>query len=311
MILVTGATGTVGAELAPQLLAAGQAVRVLTRDPAKAARFAPGVQIATGDLGKPETLAPALHGVHAVYLISQAVQVNGVLTAARRAGVRRIVRQSTMEAGFDPAPGPGRWHRDAELAIERSGLAWTHLRPAMMMTNTAAWWAPGIRAAGTVRFPGGQGRLSPVDPRDVAAVASAVLTQPGHDGHAYDVTGPELLTIGDMVAILARVLGRDIRYIDVPEAEIRDSMAASGALPGLAAALAETLAGIRAGRFARIADTVARLTGQPGTPYQAWCHQHASAFQSASGCDLTGHPAEVTHCDAQRVAAQISSPLLT
>lgn len=98
-----------------------------------------------------------------------------------------------------------------------------------MMTNTATWWAPSIRATSTIRFPGGQGRLSPVDPRDIAAAACAVLTQPGHHGHAYDVTGPELLTIADMVAILARVLGREIQYIDVPETEIRHSMTASGA----------------------------------------------------------------------------------
>ena len=282
MILVTGATGTVGSELVPRLLAAGQAVRVLTRDPAKTARFGNQVQVAAGDLDKPQTLAAAMDGVRAVYLISQAGQVGGVITTARQAGVRHIVRQSTMEAGFGPPPGPGRWHRDAELAIERSGLDWTHLRPAMMMPNTAAWWAPGIRATRTVRFPGGAGRLSPVDPRDVAATACAVLTQPSHHGHAYDVTGPQLLTIGDMVAIVASELSLDIQYIDVPEEEAGAAMAESGAPPALVAALVETLAGIRAGRFAYVAGTVARLTGHPGTTYQTWCHEHADAFQAGS-----------------------------
>jgi hypothetical protein len=82
-----------------------------------------------------------------------------------------------------------------------------------------------------------------------------------------------------MVAILARVTGRDIQYIDMSETEVRDSMAASGAPPALATALAETMAGIRANRFAYVADTVARLTGHPGTTYQTWCQQHAGAFQ--------------------------------
>jgi NAD(P)H-binding len=173
MILVTGATGTVGAELVPRLLAAGQAVRVLTRDPAKTAHLENEVEKATGDLDKPETLAAAMDSVQAVYLISQAGQADAAVAAARQAGVRHIVRQSTMEAGFDPPLGPRRWHRQAEQAIERSGLAWTHLRPTMMMTNTAAGWAPGIRATGTVRFPGGTGRLSPVDPRDIAVVPCA------------------------------------------------------------------------------------------------------------------------------------------
>jgi len=279
MILVTGATGNVGSDLVLRLLAAGQAVRVLTRDPARAARFGNQVQTATGDLDKPETLASAMDGVRAVYLLSQANQVDGAVTAAKRAGVRHIVRQSTMEAGFDPPLGPGRWHRDAELTIERSGLAWTHLRPTMMMTSTAVWWAPGIRASRMVRFPGGDGRLSPVDPRDIAAAACTVLTQPGHGGHAYDVTGPELLTIGEMVAVLAGVTGQNIQYVDMSETEIRDSMAASGAPPTLAIALAETLAGIRANRFAHVADTIARLTGAPGTTFLTWCQQHADAFQ--------------------------------
>lgn len=283
MILVTGATGNVGAELVPQLLAAGQAVRVLAHDPTKAAHLGNQVQQAAGDLDKPETLASVMHGVRAVYLVAQAGQVHGAVAAAQRAGVRHIVRQSTMEAGIDPPLGPGRWHREAELAIERSGLAWTHLRPTMMMVNTSAWWAPGIRASQTVRFPGGDGRVSPVDPRDIAATACAVLTQPGHEGHAYDVTGPQLLTIGEMVAILSRVLGHDIRYVDVPEAEAGQQMASSGAPPALVAALLETLAGIRANKFACIADTVARLTGHPGRTYQTWCQEHVGAFQPAAG----------------------------
>jgi hypothetical protein len=149
----------------------------------------------------------------------------------------------------------------------------------MLMVNTSAWWAPGIRTSKTVRFPGGHGRISPVDPRNIAATACAVLTQPGHQGRAYDVTGPQLLTIAEMVAILSGVLGQDIRYLDVPETEAGAWMAQSGAPPTVVAALLETLAGIRANKFAYIADTVARLTGHPGRTYQTWCQEHADGFQ--------------------------------
>lgn len=115
-----------------------------------------------------------------------------------------LVRQSTLEAGAKPPYGPGIWHREAEQAIEDSGLAWAHLRPTMM-SNTVGWWAESIRTRGTMFFPGGEGRVSPVDSDGVAAVAAALLTNRSRAGQAYDVTGPELLTIGDMVAALARV----------------------------------------------------------------------------------------------------------
>src|SRR6266511_3878694 len=248
MILVTGATGNVGTHLVSRLLAAGQQVRVLVRDPAKVEHLGPDVERAQGDLDQADTLPPAMAGVRVVYLISDTSQVENVVAAAKEAGVAHIVRQSTIEAGATPPLGPGRWPREAELLIERSGLAWTHLRPTMMMVNTIQWWAGSIAAQGTVFFPGGDGRVSPVDPRDIAAVASAVLTQPAHAGHAYDVTGPQLLTIGEMV-------------------------------PTLAAALVETLGGLRSNRFAYVADTVERRTGHAGRTYEAWCREHVGAFE--------------------------------
>jgi uncharacterized protein YbjT (DUF2867 family) len=101
------------------------------------------------DLDKPDTLAGACHRVWAMYVIARTDQVRGMVDLAKGAGVRHIVRQSTMEAGFDPPVGPGRWHREAELVIERSGIPYTHLRPTMIMANTLAWWR---RTSGRVRW---------------------------------------------------------------------------------------------------------------------------------------------------------------
>jgi uncharacterized protein YbjT (DUF2867 family) len=108
-----------GEQLRTELVADALTNAVAARDPAAGMAF----------LDQPQTLASALDGVRAIYLVARSDQVATMVTAARHAGVQHIVRQSTMEAGFDPPLGPGRWHRTAELTIERSGLAWTHLRP--------------------------------------------------------------------------------------------------------------------------------------------------------------------------------------
>jgi uncharacterized protein YbjT (DUF2867 family) len=283
MILVTGATGNVGTHLVPYLLKADQRVRVLVRDPAKVSHLSGHVDVAVGDLDAPDTVDMAMDGVRAVYLVAfETHQVAHVVEAATRAAVERVVRQSTIEAGTVPALGPGTWHREQEVLVERSGLAWTHLRPTMMMVNTIDWWGESIRTAGAVFFPGGQGRVSPVDPADVAAVACAVLTTAGHAGHAYEVTGPELLTIAEMVATLSQVLETSIRYVDVPEAAAVEWMAGSGLPRQVAVALGETLGGLRTNRFATVADTVERLTGRPPRSYAAWCRANADAFRVTS-----------------------------
>jgi uncharacterized protein YbjT (DUF2867 family) len=280
MILVTGATGTIGREIVSQLRDAEVPVRALVHDPKKASRLGAGVDIAVGDLDAPETLQSAMDGVQAVYAIAFFTpQVQHVVDAAKRAGVTLIVRQSTIEAGATPPFGPGTWHREQEQVVEQSGLAWVHLRPTMMMSNTPQWWAWTIQQQRTVSFPGGDGRVSPVDPSDVAAVARVVLTSDAHHGHAYDITGPESLTIGDMVATLSRVLGGPpIQYVDIPESVAADHMKKAGASDALAAAMVETLGAIRNGRFAHVADTVERLTGRRGRTFEEWCRANRVAF---------------------------------
>ncbi len=280
MILVVGATGTVGRELVPQLLAEEERVRVLVRDKNKVAHLGDNVERAVGDLDKPETLRAAMQGVKGVFLVTMGTpqqDINAV-EAAKQAGVQRIVKLSTLEAR-ESLIQVGKWHREREQIIEASGIAWTFLRPGMFMSNVIEWWAGSIKQQGAVYFPGGKGRVAPVDPYDVAAVATVALTQPGHDGQAYDLTGPEVLAIGEMVQIIGRVLGKRLKYVSIPPLAAKLFMLKSGMDRALVNALMEMLSALRKNKAAFCTDTVERLTGRRARTFEAWCRDHIAAFQ--------------------------------
>ena len=209
MILVTGPTGHIGKELIPMLLESGQSIRVLARDEARVAHLDARIERCVGDLNNPASLVTAMQGVERVFLFTfEARQDISAIQAAKKTGVRHIVKLSTLEASEHKIK-VGKWHYEREELIRASGLDWTFLRPGMFMTNTIDWWSASIKGQGGVFFPGGKkGRVAPLDPRDVARVAAAALTQGGHAGKAYELTGSELFTVGGMVLVISRVLGR-------------------------------------------------------------------------------------------------------
>ncbi len=221
-ILVTGATGTVGSFLVRKLGAAGVPARALVRSREKAEAVERlGLEAVVGDLDKPETLAPALAGIERVFLLSapeerQAELQNNLVHAARDAGVRHIVKLSAIGVGGElDAISLGRIHRETEEEIERAGLAHTHLRPNGFMQNSFMFAAT-IKAQGTFYAPFGEAKVSYVDARDVAAVAFHALTADGHEGKAYEITGPQALSYHDMARELSSVLGREVKYVEVP-----------------------------------------------------------------------------------------------
>jgi len=283
MILITGATGTVGQELVTQLLEADQPVRVFTRDASKLSGLAGKVEIAEGDLYQPETLEPALRSVERMFLLDfEPEQVRCILKAARGTDLKHIVKLSTIEAGHDPMIGHGKSHREREIMIEDSGLDWTFLRPTIFMSNAFEWLAT-IQQEGKVYYAGGKGRVSPIDPWDVANVAAAALTGERYAGKGYPLTGPELLSFGDMTHILSQVLGRQLEYVDIPDSAVAEHYRQAGLPAYVVDGLVEAFAAVRTGRFAYTTDWVERLTGQAPRTFRQWCQANGNAFSTPSG----------------------------
>jgi uncharacterized protein YbjT (DUF2867 family) len=283
LILVTGATGKVGREVVRQLAAAGAPVRALVRDPVGASAIRlPGVEIVTGDLSRPETLAPALAGVERVFLLTPAhrdmLAFDGnVVDAASAAGARRIVKVS-VAGGPDSGTQIGRWHWAGEKRVEASGLDFTFLRPTLYMQQ-ALVYTRSIAMSGTFTAPIGTGAVALVDARDVAAVAVRALTDDGHSRQIYDLTGPEAITFDEMADAIASATGRSVSYVHVPPEYALKQMMADGVPRWLADDMLVLFASFREGYGAAVTDTVARITGRPAGTFRQFAAEFAQAFR--------------------------------
>ena len=276
MILVTGATGTVGRQTVSLLLATGAEVRALARHP-DAARLPGAVEVVGGDLSDPGTLASALKGADAIFLVWPFTTAEGapaVLDAIERE-TRRLVYLSSA-GGQRPDP-VGLFHADMERLIEQSKLEWTFLRPSGFATNTLMW-AGQIREDGVVRWPYGAAARSLIHESDIAAVAVRALTSEGHGGEKPVLTGPELLTQAEQVHTIGEAIGRPVRWEEVTPDAVRD---------GLAAAFGDaSFADHALDAWARFVDepelvtsTVERITGAPARTFREWASDHADDFR--------------------------------
>jgi uncharacterized protein YbjT (DUF2867 family) len=281
MLLVTGATGHIGRELVHELDARGTEYRILVRDPARAADLPGRAERVVGDLGQPPTLTPAFDNVDGVFLLVPGIGTDHTahaIAAAQTAGVRHIVHLSSYAVLGDPLPAMGRWHHEREQMIRASGIPATFLRPCGFMTN-AFDWLPTLREGGYVLDPVGPGRAAPIDPADIAAVAALALTQQGHQGKEYLLTGGETFTVSEQVQILAKATGYDIEVRDVatPSDAVRFRYP-HGAPPALADALVEGLKLMRADTVGVRTDTVRQLLGRSPRTFADWCARNAHMF---------------------------------
>jgi uncharacterized protein YbjT (DUF2867 family) len=279
MILITGATGTVGSEVIAALLP-GQAgrIRALTRNPDAA--FPEGVQKVVADISDGD-LAPALDGVRAVFLITDGLRIAAhderVVAAAQKAGVERIVKLSVRSVGHDGTDPITTLHRAGEGAIRESGIGWTFLRPTAFMSNALGW--AGMIANGQLVFaPFAAGRAAVVDPADIAAVAAACLTEDGHNHRVYELTGPEPLSPSDQIAVLNKVLGRNLGYSESDPADTVAQWVSYGMPQEYAQAAIEMFRSTTEPYSHETTGDVTTVTGRPARSFTDWATAHRNEF---------------------------------
>ncbi|MFE9582884.1 NAD(P)H-binding protein [Nocardia sp. NPDC006044] len=284
MILITGATGTIGSEIVRQLVARGERVRAFTRDPAQA-QLPAGVEVVRGDYHDAASITAAATGADAAFIVGilgpEYVDIeHALITTVRDAGVGRIVKLSAIGTGEDELGRIGTWHLPGEQAVRGSGAEWTILRPSSFASNTLSW-ADAIRNGRPVPSMTGTGQQGVIDPRDVSAVAVEALVSSEHTGRSYTLTGPELLTSADQAAVLAEVLGRPLEVVDVPNDAAREHMRTAG----LSEAFIDgALAGqeyVRSGGNAVLTDDFREALGRSPRTYAEWAADHAALFREA------------------------------
>lgn len=263
----------------------GVPLRALTRDAAKAepSSHLPLVEVVEGDMARPETLAGALQGVERAMLISSSapnmleVQTN-FIEAARKADVRHIVKLSGIIPELDSPFRFARMHAEIEQRLEASGLPFTQLRAGEFM-HSYFRRVPVIVARGELILPMADARIASLDVVDLAEVAAITLTQPGHEGKIYSLTGPEALNMSEVAEKLSAVTGKTIRYINISPEEAKSANLANGMPAYQADGLYELFAERRKGKESRVWPTAQEILGRRPNSFDEFAARNAAIFR--------------------------------
>jgi uncharacterized protein YbjT (DUF2867 family) len=280
-ILITGATGDVGSKVVNSLLRRGVRPRIFVRDREKArSMFGDGVDIFAGDLAESSSLVPALKGVEALYLVNTGPEIpqrdEAAAYLAKAAGVKRLVKLSSMDAQYDLAIGA--WHERGEATMRAIEIPFTFVQPTGFMSNLLAW-AYSIKNEGIVRSSTGDGRRAFIHSEDIAAVSVEALISEKYIGHSLPLTGPSALTFRDATAAIGTAIGRALRYQPISDEEAGERYSkVSGSVEETDAHVALWRA-IREGRLGAVTDCVERVLGRKALTLEEWAAENATAFR--------------------------------
>lgn len=240
-----------------------------------------GAELVHGDLNEAKSIANALEDVDQAFLLTNSSELAEVqqvtfVDVAKRTGVKHIVKLSQWAYPDSPVRFL-RYHAAVEQKIRESGIAYTFLRPNLFMQGLLAF-RDTIVGQGKFFAAAGDARISAVDVQDIAAVAAAALTEEGHRGITYDLTGPEALTHGEMAEKLSEAVDRKIRYVDVPPQAMMEALIKVGLPRWQVDGLIEDYAHYRRGEASTIATGVHDATGAPPKSFDDFARDYAPAF---------------------------------
>ena len=292
MVLVTGATGNVGKEIVKQLVSSVSSsvqirAAVHSQNSAnKLAQYAKTVEIVTMDYNKPETVAAALHNVSTLYLLTlPSLHMSDtslkVISEAKKQGVEYIVKQSVFGADAEPGILIGRLHRQEEKIIEESGIAYTFMRPSAFMQNLVNYFGYTIKTQNAIFLPAGEGKVSFVDARDIAAVAAKLLLRTHgtqYDNRAVVVTGSEALSYGQCAEVISKQADRQTAYIDITEDDARKGLKAMGTEDWLIEAILEEFRQTKLGNRSKTINTMEEILGRKPNSFENFVKDYANAF---------------------------------
>ena len=283
MILITGATGTVGSEVVKRLSAQGIKARAVTRDPRKAqANPLPHVEFVQGDFNDPESIRRACSGIDRAFLLTNSTehaeqQQLAFVRIAQQSGVRHMVKLSQLHADPSSPQRFLRYHGAVEAAIQGVGLNFTFLRPNLYMQGLLNF-RQSIQEKSVFFAPVAAARISAVDVRDLADVALAALTTTKHDNKIYSLTGTDALTFAEMAQQLSRAVGRTITFVDVPDESMRTALVNLGFPPWQVDGLIEEFAMYRRGEGEAIEPGTYEALGRPAQSFNDFARDYASLF---------------------------------
>jgi uncharacterized protein YbjT (DUF2867 family) len=280
MILITGASGNVGREVLRQIAQTVSNVRATFQSASSAASAPSGVEIAIMDYNKPETIRAALKGVERVFLVGPPTQTlpaleRKAMDEISRSGVRHVVKLSAMGGRESTFP---RQHSDSEDYIKSTGVAYTFLRPNGFMQNVVNYNSATINTQNAFYGCQGDGKVSHIDIRDIAAVAVKTLVNNAHEGKTYTLTGPLALSNTQIAQILSDDLGREIQYVDLPPDQFKQALLAAGVPEWSADALIDLQRLYRANKASALTNDVEQLLGRKPTSFEQFSRDYRSAF---------------------------------